>query len=229
MSVKSNSPRWKWPVSTFVLGWAVAICMVWWSMTAYSFQIDAEHRPIDAWPQEADLTLAPDRPTVLLFLHPRCPCSVASLTELEQAIAATPAELRPSVLVIATVPEQYDAKWTDTKTIAQSESLPGASVLFDVGGRESQKFGAASSGHVMAFAPSGDLLYSGGVTQSRGHEGINLGRVSLTEALAGNHAEPEEAATLPVFGCRLCLPDETCPIEGSGNSVSSSVLHMSPR
>lgn len=205
----SDSPdnslsRWQWSASVILIGWVVAISVVWWNMTAYSFQIDGEASPLDAWPDESQLSMAEDRPTVLLFLHPRCPCSVASLTELERAIAETPADRQPRLLVLATVPAQHDAPWTESNNIRHSQQLPNVKVVIDVGGRESHKFGVASSGHVMAFAPTGELLFSGGVTQSRGHEGNNVGRASLVRALAKNEAQT--ALQIPVFGCRLCLP-----------------------
>ncbi|UUO05231.1 hypothetical protein M4951_17835 [Blastopirellula sp. J2-11] len=199
-----NSLRWKWTLSAIFVGWGVAICAAWWSMTAYSYQIDGEAQSIAAWPSDSNLTLADDRPTVLLFLHPRCPCSAASLTELEQAISDTPAARKPRVLVIATVPTQYDDQWTGASNVERGKRLPNASVVFDIGGVESNKFGVASSGHVMAFASSGDLLFTGGVTESRGHAGNNVGRASLVNALTGA-AFP--TAKPPVFGCRLCLPE----------------------
>ncbi|TWT30026.1 thioredoxin domain-containing protein [Blastopirellula retiformator] len=229
MNVPATSSRWKCPLTTLLTGWIVAICLVWWNMTAYSFQIDAEPTPIEVWPAVADIPLAADRPTVLLFLHPRCPCSVASLAELEQAIAATPSDLRPNVQVVATVPQEYDASWTDTKTMARSENLPGASVFVDVGGHESQKFGAASSGHVMAFAPSGELLYSGGVTHSRGHEGDNVGRASLVRVLSDASDQSHVAAELPAFGCRLFLPDSTCAIVHPGQTPPAPANQESTR
>ncbi|EAQ79967.1 hypothetical protein [Blastopirellula marina] len=207
-----KSSPWKWTVSAIVVGWGVALCAVWWSMTAYSYQIDGTALPIVAWPSDANLSIAADRPTVLLFLHPRCPCSAASLTELEQAILETPAARKPRVLVIAAVPTQYDAQWTETRNVVRGEQLPHASVVIDAGGLESHKFGVVSSGHVMAFAPSGELLFSGGVTQSRGHAGNNTGRASLIRALTG---VAFSTAEIPVFGCRLCLPDPSS-LDGSG-------------
>lgn len=229
MNVPTPSSRWKWSLTTLLTAWIVAICLVWWNMTAYSFQIDAEPTPIESWPTAADVPLVADRPTVLLFLHPRCPCSVASLAELERALAATPADLRPSVQVVATVPQDYDASWTDTNTMTRSENLPGAAVFIDAGGHESQKFGAASSGHVMAFAPTGELLYSGGVTHSRGHEGDNVGRASLVSVLSDSEGQIDVAAELPVFGCRLCLPDSACALDHPGATPPVSADQTSSR
>lgn len=219
----SHSPaiRRNAALAALLFGWVVAICVVWWSMTAYSYQIDAEPTALAAWPADAEVALAADRPTVLLFLHPRCPCSVASLTELEVALATTPADRQPHLHVLAAVPVDHDAKWTESSNVERSRDLPNASVFLDVGGYETKKFGAASSGHVMAFAPSGELLYSGGVTHSRGHEGANVGRMSLVQALADDQPINHRLEEFPVFGCKLCLPDSHC-VERADSSAPSA-------
>lgn len=228
MKTAAKGIGWRWAFSALLVSWVVAICVVWWSMTAYSFQIDGEPTPIAAWPSDAAVSLAADRPTVLLFLHPRCPCSAASLTELESALAAIPSDRRPQVQVIAAVPTKHDSKWTESPTVVRSQELPNSSLLIDVGGFESHKFGAASSGHVMAFAPTGELRYSGGVTLSRGHAGDNVGRMSLIRTLADGTTDDSVVEEFPVFGCRLCLPDSRC-VEKAGVAASSAQSPASPR
>lgn len=82
--------------------------------------------------------------------------------------------------------------------------LPGAGLVWDDGGLEAKRFGATTSGTVLLYDSEGKLLFQGGVTGSRGHEGDNYGldelRRALTARLPGEDKERIRGA-LPVFGC----------------------------
>jgi hypothetical protein len=73
-------------------------------------------------------------------------------------------------------------------------------VIFDPDGVEARRFGAETSGHTLLFAGDGRLLFSGGITASRGHAGDNAGE-SVIVALVNNQT-PALTRTL-VFGCSL--------------------------
>jgi hypothetical protein len=50
------------------------------------------------------------------------------------------------------------------------------------------------------YAPTGKLLFSGGITASRGHEGDNVGRSAIVSFILNGHAPVNHT---PVFGCSL--------------------------
>src|SRR3954463_15141423 len=69
--------------------WTIALCAGWWKMSEYQYASDptCEKSLVGNWPAASKLGSTPTRPTLVLFLHPRCPCSRASLTELEALFA----------------------------------------------------------------------------------------------------------------------------------------------
>ena len=97
-------------------------------------------------------------------------------------------------------PAGAGADWDDTDLRRSAAAIPGVTVLTDENGMEAARFGAETSGHTLLFAPDGTLLFTGGITASRGHAGENAGENALVAALN------REAVTLsrtPVFGCPL--------------------------
>jgi hypothetical protein len=147
---------------------------------------------------------------LILFAHPHCPCSRASFAELASLVAAT--EHRLSVRVLFFWPHDADESWERSFVWRQAEAL-GARVEADVDGRQAKRFGALTSGTVMLFAPSGKLLYRGGITGARGHVGDNAGRRAVLAALSTRRPVPSES----VFGCSL----QTSHQEASWTSIAS--------
>lgn len=72
--------------------------------------------------------------------------------------------------------------------------------MTDVGGAQARVFGAFISGQTLLYSATGSLLFNGGITDARGHEGDNPGRTALTSILSGG--KPAAIQT-PVFGCYL--------------------------
>jgi hypothetical protein len=75
----------------------------------------------------------------------------------------------------------------------------------DRGGVEAKRFGARTSGEVLLYSAVGRLLFFGGITGSRGHEGDNYGLTSLASFLTATPSESAVTAGSPVFGCALGL------------------------
>ena len=156
------------------------------------------------WPtQHAGPT--PDQWTLLLFAHPRCPCTRASVAELERLLVR--AAVRPDVRVHFYLPAEEASDWARTATWRHAARLPGVAVHTDVDGELARAFGAHTSGQVLLYDARGRLAFEGGLTPSRGHEGDNSGRFAIEELLA--ERAPRERSS-PVFGCELigsCRPD----------------------
>jgi hypothetical protein len=168
----------------------------------------------DRWPTDSGLPRQAGHSTLIMFLHPKCPCSKASLNELDRLfvsnVRATDDKL--DFIVDATVPASPTADWLQTDVLELAARIKNSRIVFDRGGGEASRFGATTSGCVMLFDQTGQRQYAGGVTASRGHEGDNVGCQELAEIL--NH-QINHAESMPTFGCRLCLPDENSPQQGS--------------
>lgn len=136
--------------------------------------------------------------TLIMLAHPHCPCTRASVSELANVMARVQGKVRAYVLFLK--PHDSDHSWDDTDLRRSAAAIPGVAVLSDIDGVEAKRFGAETSGHTMLFNPSGRLLFSGGITESRGHAGGNAGESAIV-SLVNTHTA--DRATTFVFGCSL--------------------------
>lgn len=150
------------------------------------------------WPGASLVSRAPGLSTLVLFVHPRCACSRATLGELERLMAHCQGLLSARVLFIQ--PEGVVEDWAKTDLWHTAAAIPGVQVSIDHEGLEALRFHAATSGQALLYDSKGGLMFQGGITLARGHEGDNPGRDSI-ESLLKQH--PPLSASTPVFGCAL--------------------------
>jgi len=70
----------------FVL-WLALACAGMAALWLYSITAGKEGAPPDRWPASSSLQRAPGASTLVMFVHPRCPCSQASISELAVLLA----------------------------------------------------------------------------------------------------------------------------------------------
>ena len=151
------------------------------------------------WPAATSvLPAGGGKSTLLLFAHPRCPCTRATLSELSLLLTHEAAAVEARVLFVR--PPGVELGWERSDLWETASRIPGLRVIADPDGAEARRFGAVVSGQVLLFAPDGSLRFSGGITASRGHQGDNPGRSAIEALLEGR---PSTISTTPVFGCRL--------------------------
>ncbi len=151
------------------------------------------------WPSFRGIDRTASGTRMLVFLHPLCACSFATLHEL----AKVPAEHRPGAALPRIDIFFYrpkDSGWVPGRLWKEAQQLPGSHVQWDDEGREARRFGATTSGFAVLYSPEGELLFSGGVTGSRGHEGTNFGIEQLIASVNSGKPAPEASF---VFGCAL--------------------------
>jgi hypothetical protein len=141
-------------------------------------------------------------PRLIVFAHPRCPCTRATLAEL--AILLERNQEATAVDVYFVRPSGATEDWEKTALWQAAAAIPGVRVHCDEGGVRARQLGAETSGHVLLYGSEGQLLFSGGITRARGQEGDSIGRRAI-EALVTGKPAPSEA---PVFGCPLFTPEE---------------------
>jgi hypothetical protein len=185
------------------LSWIGLIAAGSHALMRHAWSAGSEGRVATVYPSASRLALAADRPTLLFFAHPHCPCTRVSLAELAWVLDRSPSPV--IVRVQLATPADAPEGWSRTLLRDQAALLPGATILDD-DGREAARFGALTSGHVILFAADGRRLFSGGVTAGRGHRGGNPGRDALLAALRDGSA----AVNAPVFGCPL-FPESIRP------------------
>jgi hypothetical protein len=150
------------------------------------------------FPEQSALFLASDRPTLVMLAHPRCPCTRASVGELAQIMAELQGQVK--AYVVFAKPAGADAAWDDTGLWRSVAAIPGVTPIGDDDGKEAHRFGAETSGHTLLFGTDGRLLFSGGITESRGHAGGNVGESAIVSLVRYQRAA---RVRTPVFGCSL--------------------------
>jgi hypothetical protein len=161
----------------------------------------AAHPPAQ-WPADSRIRPAPDRPTLVMLAHPRCSCTRASIGELAELMAQAP--MRPQTYVLFLKPAQFAHDWEKSSLWHSAASIPNVTAVRDDDGLEARRFGAATSGQTMLYDINGRLLFSGGITGSRGHSGDNAGRTAILALL---HRDTSGRNDSFVFGCSLFASD----------------------
>jgi hypothetical protein len=165
------------------------------------------------WPVDSRIHLDPDHTTLVMLAHPHCPCTRASIGELASIMAHSNGRLRAYVLFIK--PEGLSNGWELTDLWDSVSGIPGVKPILDGDGREARLFNAATSGHTLLYDPQGRLLFSGGITGSRGHFGDNAGQGAVIAIL---NAEVPNQTETSVFGCPLFSPQSECQVTIDGKN-----------
>jgi len=152
----------------------------------------------EQWPAASAVARAQDRATLLLFAHPRCACTRASVAELARLMARF--HDRVDARVLFWTPAGTPRDWNATDLWTSAGRIPGVTVLRDEAGREASRFAVATSGGVVLYDARGRLLFRGGITAARGHEGDSFGQERIASLLTTGAADRADA---PVFGCAL--------------------------
>jgi hypothetical protein len=183
-----------------------ALALVWAAALGYGMQVLFKYEttpgtsgPLASkWPSDSIISRQPNKPMLLMVAHPHCPCTRASIAELAKIMAHSPEGVKATVLFVK--PSGVGADWDDTDLRRSAAAIPGIIVLTDEDGIEAARFGAQTSGHTLVFDREGKLLFSGGITATRGHVGDNAGENAVLTAL--RQQTPDRAGTA-VFGCSL--------------------------
>ena len=182
----------------FVLSWMIAVSVGGAALLNYSNKPGRIGAVPKTWPADSQLRLSTSGHTLVMLAHPRCPCTRASITELAKVIDHVRGKVRAYVVFLK--PKSSGAEWEDTDLRRDVAEIPGVSTVTDVDGVEANRFGAETSGHTFLYDSDGRLLFSGGITESRGHSGDNAGETAIVALING---QSPGAASTSVFGCAL--------------------------
>lgn len=188
-------------IAGLLAAWGLAVAGGMLLMAAYAASPGEAGAPPVRWPAGTAIPLDGRRPTLLIFVHPRCPCSRASLDELAALLDRCGGRVAARAVVYR--PRHGDEGWSPPDLRRALAGIPGLDVCTDLDGEEARRFAVATSGHVVLYGPRGDRLFSGGITAGRGERGDSPGRAALLGRILGGSGEYPEC---PVFGCPLATP-----------------------
>jgi hypothetical protein len=180
--------------------WVVFIGLGARTLLTYEQAPGVSGTPQPKWPSESHLVTAKGKFTLVMLAHPDCPCSRASLAEVEILMAQLQGKLVAFVPFWKPGASAVEVRASDLWK--QAAAIPGASVLYDADGREAALFGAKVSGQTMLYDTEGRLVFSGGITDGRGHQGDNPGVDAIIRKVRGESGQSHS----PVFGCSLRDP-----------------------
>jgi hypothetical protein len=155
----------------------------------------------EQWPAASAIHRDATRATVVMITHPQCPCTRASITELDRLAHALGDRARIHVVLVR--PDGTSEGFEDGAIKTRASTIPNTTVIVDAGGREADRFGAVVSGSTVVYAPDGRLLFRGGITAARGHEGKSPAFDRIVALVSGAAADRGEA---PAFGCAVKDP-----------------------
>lgn len=153
------------------------------------------------WPPGSTIPRSGAQHSLVIFFHPHCPCSRTTLTEYQKLLPKIQSQVRTVAVLV--VPPGLPSDWWNGSLSKLIAETPNLSVIIDTDGHEADLFGIRTSGHALLYNRNGRLLFSGGLTMSRGHEGENAGRAAIDRLV--NDPEYASLLTSPletkVFGC----------------------------
>lgn len=194
---------WMLPAACII--WILGILAGMGQLLRYSNSPGDLEYPPRRWPTGSAIPHEAGRATLLMMAHPHCPCTRSSLHELALIVRQCRERMHAHVLFVRhkDAPDDWDE--SDLRDIASA--IPGVEIHTDVEGVEARRFQTETSGTVVLYDPDGNLVFCGGITGARGHEGENEGRGAVIAMLSGErNATPR---TL-VFGCGLFDPPDGC-------------------
>ena len=150
------------------------------------------------WPAQAPLARAPTTATLLLFVHPQCPCTKATIGEL--AVLMTHCHEKLTAYLFFLSPNGFLEQWSEGSLWREAEKIPGVHLFKDKDGEMARHFNAVTSGQTLLYDRNGRLLFEGGITDSRGHRGDNPGRSAIQSLILQGHSDRKKT---DVFGCAL--------------------------
>jgi hypothetical protein len=181
-----------------IAAWVVIVSVGMVGVWRYKLTPKAPGEAPASWPKGSIIPQAPGEATLIMLAHPKCSCTRASLSELSRLMADVHGRATAHVLFVK--PDGVPAGWEATDTFRSAAAIPGVVVHVDDDGAEARRFGATVSGYVLAYNTDGTLIFHGGITGARGHEGDNAGRQRLTALLTAGIADRRDS---PTFGCDL--------------------------
>jgi hypothetical protein len=201
------------PVSKVLIGttgllWLGAVLVSWNALLRHTYQTSAEVNQSETRKSVS----SSEKYRVIVFAHPFCPCTRATLNKLDESLTRFPAGV--SIRVIFSTFGLPVSAVSSSAIVAQARRLKGVEVESDNSGTKASEFNAKVSGEVFAFNRQGSCVFHGGLTSGRGHQGESIGQRELELRVCENVNEPYIG---PVFGCTL-------PVCTDSSTISSSAL-----
>jgi hypothetical protein len=200
MHVRERSiPRWLSHPRVIFAIWLcllVVIQVVAWS---HDCTPNPSRQSAPAWPEQSHLPKVRGQFTVQMFVRDDCPCSLASLRELDRLLAGVPVNrvAQATIVFVGLAQDEREGLWDYVAT------LPRLNAIRDSSTEEARRFRVETSGTLTVHDQKGRLVFQGGLTVARGHEGESTAFSRLQDRLRRADSADAHVIRFPVFGCSL--------------------------
>ena len=174
--------------------WLGAIGAGGFAMLNHAYSVGEAGAVDNQWPAGDTIPWTRSSPALVMMVHPNCPCSAASIEQLDRLLATAPGRIEAFAVFRSSTTSDPGA------VRRHAERIPGLRVIEDVAGNIAVRFDARTSGETFVFGIDGALLFHGGLTPSRGHAGAGVGYDALRALFNGR---TPGATSAPTFGCSI--------------------------
>lgn len=199
---KAAKTRWYLPICGIL--WLVGISLGSYFMFLHEFTPGRSLPAPQRLPEALQATIPTEGQKLTLFfaVHPDCPCTRASVEQLDRFLTKFRREAR-AVALFWTEDGSSSSKSqpTNSRYWERLNRLDTVVTIQDPQGLLAEKLGSLVSGATVAYDSDGKLVFQGGLTATRGHAGPSVGIDALTYIVQGKSI-PELCKT-PTFGCSL--------------------------
>jgi hypothetical protein len=179
--------------------WLVAVLAAFGLVWRYKTTPGPEAQAPATWPRSSSVVPTTGKANLVMFVHPQCPCTKASMAELARLAVELGDQAQIHVVLVR--PDGTEDGFEEGTIAERARAIAGTRIYLDRGGTESARFGAQTSGATVLYTDDGKLAFSGGLTTARGHEGRSPASERISNVVK-RHARTH-AATAPTFGCEL--------------------------
>ncbi len=183
-------------ISLLISFWAVIIALGMLQFYRYETREGAKEVSNKSWPEGTSLSYSKSKFSWVMGIHPKCPCSLATVGNLERLFRY----IEEPFHITALVRQDPLSDESKSKVVRRLSKLPQVSIFFDERGETAAKFGMLTSGDSRIYNRSGELIFAGGITINRSHEGWSPGASLILEQMSKGSKKSVE---LPVFGCNI--------------------------
>lgn len=187
---------------TMMLAWLLLISGGFWKLWQYANAPGKIATAQQYWPKNTLIERNLSHPTLVVFAHPQCPCTEATMGELARLMPHIKNKL--SIIVAFIRFNTQPDEWSKSRLWRMANEISNIKVIFDENGFNAKHFGAQTSGQTFLYSKAGELIFQGGITPSRGHSGDNRGREAI---LSYFETGKISSTSTKVFGCSLDATD----------------------
>jgi hypothetical protein len=201
LEIKIVKNEYWWKTALLILAGIFWMVVVGLSFTKlYNFEFISGPTDVIAqqWPQATIIPRDNHLFQLIMFAHPQCSCTNATMSELEEIMAHTQGKVKTYVLFVQL--KLFNEQWVKSDLFKTTGRIPGVQVMIDDEAKQAKLFGGTTSGQVFLYNPQGQLVFMGGITASRGHSGDNAGQSAIIDLI---NNRPTKVHRTPFFGCLL--------------------------